>query len=162
MKINYCPYCGAKTNLIQLGDDLVYNCDFCHKHYNDFVYPCVIIACINKENKVAIIKQSYGIKRSVLVAGFIKPKEYVEDAVKREVLEELGLTATDIKYINNYPMDTQDNIMLGFRANVSGNIKLSCEVEEVNFYTLDESINILKDAHIAKSLIEDIINDKRL
>ena len=156
MKINYCPICSTKTISKQLGDDFLQICPQCKRNYQDIFYTCVIIVCVNELGKIAVIKQSYGKDRYVLVAGFVKPLENLEDCCKREIYEELGLEDNNIKYLGSYPMDKNENLMVAFEASVSGFIKLSSEVKEVKFVSKEEAIKLLSDAKIAKEVVKNL------
>jgi NAD+ diphosphatase len=156
MKINYCIECGKKTFLKKLGDDFVQICPDCKRSYQDIFYTCAIIVCVNELGKIAVIKQSYGTDKYVLVAGFCKPLEKIEDCCIREVREELGLEATNLEFIGSFPMEKNENLMMAFKCNVSGFIKLSEEVKEVRFVSLDEAKELLKDAKIAYKVINSI------
>jgi NAD+ diphosphatase len=155
MKINYCPICGQKTKEIVLGDEKLFYCPHCDKRYPLFNYTCVIILCINNKGNVAVIKQNYGLDRYVLVAGFVNPLESLEDAVKREVKEELGLDASNIKYLESIPMEKTENLMCAFVCNVDGFISLSSEVKEVTFVNLKKAKELLQNATVALKVVED-------
>lgn len=152
MEFLHCPVCGAKTKTTQLGDDLVKKCTSCNKIFHDFSYVCVIMCLINKDNKVCVIKQSYGENKYVLVAGFVKPKERLEEAIKREVNEETNLDCSNIKYLGSFISDNE-NLMVGFSANVDGLISLSSEVSEIRFESIEDALNLLKEAKTATKVL---------
>jgi len=156
MRFNYCPLCGSQTKLIKFGDDFVNICKNCQRQFQEFMYTCVIIVCINDNNKIACIKQSYGKDRYVLVAGFVKPLESLEEAVRREVKEELGLEASNISYLGSYPMDQKENLMVAYKTDVSGFINLSSEVKEVVFVEKEEALDLLRDASIAYKVVKNL------
>ncbi len=154
MRFLYCPNCGKKTSPKQLGDDLVDYCPNCASALHSFFYTCVIIVLVNKENKVCVIKQSYGENKYVLVAGFVNLHESLEECVKREIAEETGLCTKSIKYIGSFPMENKDNLMVGYVAHIDGLISLSSEVKEIQFVDINEALNLLKDAKIAHKVVQ--------
>lgn len=50
------------------------------------------------------------------LAGFVEPGESLEDAVRREVLEESGIHVTDVHYHSSQPWPFPSSLMLGFTA----------------------------------------------
>jgi NAD+ diphosphatase len=50
------------------------------------------------------------------IAGFVEPGESLEDAVRREVLEETGIRTRDIEYQSSQPWPFPASLMLGFKA----------------------------------------------
>lgn len=161
MKFDYCPKCGSKLTQKQIGDEgLIPFCGNCSRPWFSFCYTCVICLLVDENENIALIKQSYGdTNRYVCVAGFMKPGESAEDAAKREISEETGLNAVVCKYINSYPYEKRDNLMLGFACRViRDEFKLSSELSQADWFTKDQALEKLADAKIAKMLLEDYIN----
>ena len=50
------------------------------------------------------------------LAGFCEPGETLEDAVRREVLEETGVVVGDVEYFGNQPWPLPGSLMVGFFA----------------------------------------------
>ncbi|HHV51249.1 MAG TPA: NAD(+) diphosphatase [Candidatus Avimonas sp.] len=165
MEIKFCPQCGFKLKAQIIGDEgEVPFCSQCSRPWFGFSYPCIIALVVNEIGKIALLRQSYGDPgRYVFVAGYIKPGERAEDAVCREVREELGLEVERVKYINSYYFEKHDNLMLGFvcRALNSG-FTLSCEVETADWFSIQEALNKLKDGSIARSLLLDYLKQENL
>ncbi len=153
MRFLYCPNCGNKTITRKLGDDLVDYCVSCNNALHSFFYTCVIIVLINNDNKICVIKQSYGENRYVLVAGFVNLHETLEECVKRETKEETGLDAKNITYLGSFPMENKDNLMVAYFAHVDGLISLSSEVKELEFVNIDTALNLLENAKIARKVV---------
>ncbi|KAF8070394.1 NUDIX hydrolase domain-like protein [Lyophyllum atratum] len=76
------------------------------------------------------------------LAGFIEPGETFEDAVIREMWEEAGVTAWDIKYHSAQPWPYPANLMVGFyaRADSAEKIRLDLdnELADARWFTRDE------------------------
>lgn len=161
MKFEFCPKCGSKLIDKQIGDEgLVPFCPDCSRPWFSFCYTCVICLLVDENENIALIKQSYGdTNRFVCVAGFMKPGESAEAAASREILEETGLNTTKCIYVNSYPYEKKDNLMLGFACYVRRDeFKLSGELSLAEWFTKDEALEKLADAKIAKMLLEDYIN----
>ena len=120
MKSKFCPFCGKRTVLKEIGDEgAVPYCASCGCALFDSPRPCVIVLAVNEKDEAVLIRQSYvSEKRSVCVAGYIKPGERAEETAARELLEETGLRAESLRYIGSYPHTEKELLMLGFAARV--------------------------------------------
>ena len=78
--------------------------------------------------------------RVSILAGFVEPGESAEQAVAREVHEEVGLVITKLSYSGSQPWPMPHNIMLGYRAEVTDTeIKVDAdEIAEAAWYSRDE------------------------
>ncbi len=63
-----------------------------------------------------------------MIAGFVEPGETLEACVQREVMEEVGVTVTDITYAGSQPWPFPHQLLLVFTARyVSGELRLDLE-----------------------------------
>ncbi len=100
-----------------------------------------------------------------VLAGFVEPGESLEDAVRREVKEEIGIEVADVRYRSSQPWPFPASIMLGFTARaLSSRLDVAeDELETARWYTRDELLASPEDEHfrlprkdsIARRLIED-------
>ncbi len=107
--------------------------------------------------------------RSVL-AGFVEPGESLEEAVAREVLEEVGLelSLSDIHYHSSQPWPFPSSIMIGFWARADfGKLKVNPqELEAADWYSREqlrtspenEVLRLSRRDSISRRLIDDWIN----
>ena len=150
MRFTYCPHCGDKLIKKEIGDEgLIPFCEKCSIPLWDMFTTCIITAVVNEENEVALLKQSYVTSATyVCVAGYMKMGESAEETVVREVKEELGLDAEEVKFIKSYPYKEKEMLMLGFKVKVKkAEFEYSQEVdfakwfkfEPERFFELEES-----------------------
>ena len=163
MTYEYCPKCGLKLIPKQCGDDG--DIPFCENWKRPF-FPsfstCVICLCLSDESdEIALIRQSYGHGNFVNVAGYIKPWESAEETAVREIKEETGLEAVSLRYIKSYPYEQRDNLMLGYACKVKKTeFRLSSEVAEVKWFSLDEAVKTLREGSIAQQLLKEYMADR--
>ena len=91
MEMKYCMHCGHKLDEKYLmGEGMVPYCPECQEFRFPVYNTAVSMIVMNKElDKVLLIKQ-YGRDSYILVAGYVNKGEDAEDAVKREIGEELA------------------------------------------------------------------------
>ncbi|KAJ2969988.1 hypothetical protein NUW54_g12836 [Trametes sanguinea] len=63
------------------------------------------------------------------MAGFIEPGESFEDAVKRELWEEAGVKAWDVRYHSTQPWPYPANLMVGFYARANSSQPLRTDLD---------------------------------
>ena len=79
------------------------------------------------------------------LAGFVEPGETLEDAVRREVLEESGVRVGDCDYHSSQPWPFPASIMLGFTAQaLDSTIRLGSELAEARWFSVDELVDGLR------------------
>jgi NAD+ diphosphatase len=74
-----------------------------------------------------------------VLAGFVDPGESAEDAVHREVFEEVGLRLTNVRYFGSQSWPFPHALMLGFQADYAGGTLTPdpAEIEAAGFYRAD-------------------------
>lgn len=155
MRYAHCPDCGRVLTARELGDEgLVPWCDECRRPWFDIFSTCIITAVLNADGQVLLQRESRRPEMEVLVAGYIKPGESAEEATRREIAEETGLTATSLRYVGSFPHGGGDRLMLGFAAQAEGEAKpASMEVVSSRWATLDEAVAALREGSIAQQVV---------
>jgi len=91
-----------------------------------------------------------------VLAGFVEPGESLEEAVVREVKEEVGISVKDIRYFGSQPWPFPHSLMIGFTATYNGGeISLdNTEIEDAGWFTVDNLPHIPGKISIARKLID--------
>ena len=154
----YCGRCGAKTVLDE--KDMMLKCPSCGQVHYPRIAPAIIVA-IRNEDKLLMAQHSYHDNiRYALVAGFVEPGEAIEEAVHREVLEEVGVKIKNLKYQRSQSWPFPNSLMLGFTAEYdSGDIKVDGdEIVKAKWFKKDEIIRYGSDISISDWLIQEFID----
>ena len=133
MRFQYCPHCGTKAVLKEIGDEgLVPWCPECRLPLFPMFSVCIIALAVDERGEVALLRQGYiSAQYHVLVSGYMKPGESAEECAAREIQEELGLEVTGLSAAGTYWYGKKDMLMIGFIAKVhKGAFQLSQEVDQ--------------------------------
>lgn len=134
-KMNFCPWCGNRLNIVDIGgkDRSVCQDDRCgYVFWNN---PTPVVAAIVEHNGNVILVRSHGWPEGWfgLVTGFLEQGEMPESAVLREVNEELGLNGKIGRYIGMYPFYEKNQFIIAYHVVAdAGEIRL--DEEELEGY----------------------------
>ena len=153
----YCGCCGAP---MKFHTEISKRCTNCGKE----VWPQLAIAIIvriTRGDEVLLVHANnfrrpyYG-----LVAGFVETGETLEEAVRREALEETGIEVANIRYFGSQPWPYPCGLMVGFTADyVAGDICLQrSELSSGGWFRRDHLPAIPGKSSIARRLIDDWVN----
>ena len=124
------------------------------------MYPPIataIIVLIQRGDEILLV-HNRAFKRDYygLVAGFLEAGESLEQCVRREVMEETGLTIKNLRYFGSQTWPYPSGLMVGFTAEYeSGNIKLQeDELTAGAFYNRNNLPHIPQKMSIARKLID--------
>jgi NAD+ diphosphatase len=136
---HFCSRCGHPTEPITSGH--ARKCTNDGSEHFPRCDPAVIMLVADPDDRCLLARNAaWPPHRVSILAGFVEPGESAEQAVAREVLEEVGLVITGLSYSGSQPWPMPHNIMLGYRAQVTDpEIKVDAdEIAEAAWYTRDE------------------------
>ncbi|STZ14956.1 NADH pyrophosphatase [Moraxella caviae] len=161
----FCSRCAAPTRKHHFEHAMV--CPRCRHRAYPRVQPCIIVAITRTHPTggqpqilLALHQRHTATGMYGLVAGFVEAGESLESAVRREVLEEVGLTIDEPRYIGSQPWPYPTNIMLGFTANWAGGeiCVQPNEITDAKFFDLDKLPRIPAVGTIAHELIVNVLS----
>jgi NAD+ diphosphatase len=91
------------------------------------------------------------------LAGFVEPGETLEEAVRREVREEVGIEVRDLRYFGSQPWPFPHSLMVGFVAQLaSGELRPDGhEITDADWFSVSDLPRVPGEISIARALIED-------
>ena len=109
---------------------------------------------MNKElDKVLLIKQ-YGRDSYILVAGYVNKGEDAEDAVKREIGEEMGLQVLECHFNRSRYFAPSNTLMLNFTAIVEeGEPHPNAEIDAWKWFSVGEARANIRDKSPAQAFL---------
>jgi len=140
----HCPRCGGALESRFAGAELV--CTQCGKAQFPRTDPAVIMAITHgdpgadDERLLLGRQESWPEGRYSTLAGFLEPGETLEDAVRREVWEEVGVRVGEVTYFGNQPWPLPASLMLGFVGRAEGT-RIAVdgkEIEDARWFTRAE------------------------
>lgn len=156
----YCGHCGTPTLISDIETAKI--CPNCKRHSYPSAAPAIIVL-IEHDNKILLARSPHFTKGVYsILAGFIDPGESCEDAIQREVLEEVGITVKNINYFGSQSWPFPNSFMLGFSAQyASGQIcSNDKEIEDVQWFSRDKLPNLPSEASIARQMIDHFVAKK--
>lgn len=113
----FCGVCGSPAASAEGGHVRVCTNPACAIHHFPRTDPAVIMLVHDGAGRVVLGRNArFPTGMHSVLAGFVEPGESLEDSVKREVLEEVGLVVTDVRYHSSQPWPFPSSLMLGFSA----------------------------------------------
>lgn len=150
----FCGRCGAPTE--HVTGERARRCPECELVSYPRLSPAIIVL-IERGNRILLARgHAFAPGRFGIIAGFVEPGESLEEAVQREVREEINIELHDVEYFGSQPWPFPHGIMIGFRANhLRGEISIDeGEIAEAAWYGLDDLPTIPTKLSIARRLID--------
>ena len=146
----FCGDCGSPTRSTEGGFVRTCTNPACGKQIFPRTDPAIIVLVQAGDRCLLARQASWPPGRYSVIAGFVEPGESLEDAVKREVMEESGITVSEIYYQSSQPWPFPSSLMLGFMAHattVEFNL-IDNELEEARWMTRAEITEELQDGRL--------------
>ncbi|MFO0627995.1 MAG: NAD(+) diphosphatase [Polyangiales bacterium] len=154
----FCGACGRRTVPAVDPTKRAKVCEGCGHEAYPRVSPCTITAIHDGSRLLLVRAPHFPPGRFGLVAGFVDPGESLEDCVRREAREEVGLTLTEVSYLGSQPWPFPHQLMVGFvaRAEPVEPRLLDGELAEAGWFAPDALPQLPPRLSIARALIEHV------
>jgi NAD+ diphosphatase len=145
----FCAHCGSPTSLAAGGYRR--ECAACGTHHFPRTDPVVIMLITRGESCLLGRSPRFNEGMYSCLAGFLEPGETVEDAVRRETFEEVGLTIGAVRYHASQPWPFPSSLMIGCVAeSLDAAITLDPEeLADARWFTRDDVAAMLVGRHPA-------------
>ncbi len=165
----FCGVCGAATTTSAGGHVRVCTSEPCKAEHFPRTDPAVIMLVTHGDRCLLARSTRWPtIPMHSTLAGFVEPGESLEDAVAREVKEEVGVDVVDVRYHSSQPWPFPASIMLGFTAEAR-DTTITLDDEEIvsaNWFDRDflrrehhpDEFRLPRADSIARRLIQDWVD----
>ncbi len=124
----FCGWCGGETVVSQAGH--ARHCPACGRDNFPRTDPAVIVLVTHGDQCLLGRSPRFPPGMYSTLAGFVEPGESLEDTLRREVFEEVGVEIDGFVYRASQPWPFPQSLMLGFRAQAAGT-KLTIDQDEI-------------------------------
>lgn len=151
----FCGRCGAPTRLADA--ERARACPRCGATYYPRINPAVIMLVERGDRILLAHNRNFRGPFYSCLAGFVEPGESLEEAVVREVYEEVGIEVAGVSYYASQPWPFPSQLMIGFTArHAAGEIDLGGdpEIEDAGWFLSEELPQLPGRFSLARRLIE--------
>lgn len=134
----YCPVCGTPTEPRDAGS--MRKCDACGAEHFPRTDPVVIMVAWIGDRCILGRQRAWAPNFYSALAGFIDQGETIEEAVRREVMEEVGLEVDEVVYRRSQPWPFPSSLMIGCFAHVTSEQEAvdPVELDGARWFTREE------------------------
>jgi NAD+ diphosphatase len=146
-KHKFCANCGQKTKLKSAGWKRI--CDACQSEHFPRTDPVVIMMATYSDKCLLGRSKHFPQGMYSCLAGFVEPGESVENAVRREIMEETSIKIGSVAYHHSQPWPFPTSLMIGCLGQaLSDEIKIDgLEIEDARWFSKLELAQIMNGTH---------------
>ena len=126
----FCGNCGKR--MLHDEKERMMRCSSCGQMEYPKICPAVIVGITNGNQLLLSKYAGRSFTNYALIAGFTEIGETIEETVKREVMEEVGLKVKNLKYYKSQPWSFSDTILFGFFAELDGKDEIVLQEDELS------------------------------
>ena len=126
----FCGKCGSVMEHDTV--ERAMSCPVCRNKVYPRINPAVIIG-LRDNDRILITRYRTGYAHNALIAGFAEIGETLEDTVRREVMEEVGLKVKNITYYKSQPWGMAQDLLVGFFCDLDGDGSIRMDENELKY-----------------------------
>lgn len=134
----HCPKCGE--HFCDDKNETALLCPECNFRLFPRIEPCVIVMIHRGDEILLVRNKHFGATFFSHISGFVELGESAEDAVRREAMEEVGITLKNVAPLSTQSWPFPDQLMLAYSAEYAGGelVLQEDEIAEARFFKRDE------------------------
>ncbi|MBM96676.1 MAG: NAD(+) diphosphatase [Oceanospirillaceae bacterium] len=130
----YCGHCGNPTKIHP--SEPAQHCESCNALYFPRISPCIIVLITRGEYCLLAHHTRYAQSFYSTLAGFVEAGESLEQALHREIREEVNLKVDNLEYFGSQSWPFPGQLMVGYIVSYhSGDIKIDeTEISDARWF----------------------------
>jgi NAD+ diphosphatase len=150
----FCGRCGLETE--DKAGERAKVCPGCGLINYPRLSPAMIVAVVREDRLLLAHSQRFPGKFYSVLAGFVEPGETLEECIRREIGEEVGIEVKNIRYFGSQPWPFPDSLMIAFTAEYAKGeiIADPAEIADAGWFSADNLPPIPPKISIARQLID--------
>lgn len=162
MRTQFCGCCGAKTKASETESAKI--CSTCKSLFFPPISPAILVL-IWRNDEILLGRSSDflpGIYSTL--AGFVEPGETIEQAVVREVREEVGFNIKNLQYYSSQPWPFPSSLMIAFIAEYDGGeLQIAhSELEDARWFSIKQLPQLPNQMSLSRQLIDTFVATRNL
>ena len=157
-------FCGRDgTETVPGPTELAKQCPRCGLIFYPRLSPAVIVLVGRGDEMLLARSPGFPPGMYSVLAGFVEPGESIEEAIKREICEEVGVEVGNLRYFGSQPWPFPNSLMIGFIADYAGG-ELNAdpaEIENAGWYSVYDLPELPPKVSIARRMIEEFVAGHR-
>ena len=153
--MKHCVECGESLIKKELeGEGIIPYCPKCKEFRFPFFNVAVSMVVLNVDRDQVLLIEQYGKKGYILVAGYVNKGEDAEDAVIREIKEEVGLDVKEVIFNRSHYFQKSNTLMLNFTAVVKDmKVQSNDEIDHWVWFSIDQAKKNIRSNSLAQAFL---------
>ena len=153
--MRFCSECGSELILKDHGPEgMIPFCPTCGKFRHPGYNTAVSMVVLNPAKDRVLLIRQYGRPSYILVAGYVNRGEDAEDAVAREIREELGAEVAEVRFNRSRFFPPSNTLMLNFTAVLSGEtLRPNEEIDSYAWFSVEEAKQSIRAGSLAEAFL---------
>ena len=158
----YCKVCGTRLELRECEGEpnLIPFCPSCGEYRFEQFNVAIITAIFNQDRSKLFMMRQYGREKYNFLAGYVNKGESAEEALRREMMEEMGMTLVSHKMLFTYYFAKSNTLMIAFESTVDSEDLSGMNEKEVDearwFCSYNEAWEAVIKGAVAEKLLSTI------
>ena len=164
MSSTHCRKCGARLiEKVMKNEGIVPYCPECEEYRFPQYNVAVSMIVVNKSKDEILLIQQYGRPSYVLVAGYVNRGESLEDAVRREIKEETGMTVSELKFNRTQFFERSESLMCNFTAFVEDDSEMdpNYEIDKYSWFSREGARENIRPDSLAEFFLNSYLDEAK-